>query len=99
MHLPFGIVICIVIILEMIVETNAKLRVHSEYTRRQWALSQKRAFNLFDDIPHGVHYGYYKRRRQMINSRPAPVVKIRNVIPATKYRHKSTTPKIYFNNN
>lgn len=89
MHIPLVIVIGIVVILGMIVDANAKVRVHSEYTRRRWASIQKTAFNIFNELPTGVHYEYYKRRRQMLYNRYASVVKLHNELTTKKYRQKS----------
>jgi len=89
MHIPLVIVIGIVIILGMIVDANAKARVHSEYTRRRWASSQNTAFSMFNELPIGVHYEYYKRRRQMLYDRYASVVKLHNDLTTKKHRQKS----------
>lgn len=89
MHIQLVIVIGIVIILGMILGANAKARVHNEYTRRRWASSQKTAFNMFNELPIGVHYEYYKRRRQMLYDRYASLVKLHNELTTKKYRQKS----------
>lgn len=91
MHIPLVIVIGIVVILGMIVDANAKARVHSEYTRRRWASSQNPAFNIFNELPTGVHHEYNKRRRQMLYNRYASAVKIHNEPTAKKYRQKSAS--------
>lgn len=94
MRIPLAIVIGISVILGMIVETNALVKVHSEYTRRRWAYSQKKTFNIFNEIPPGVHYAYYKRRRhQLAYGRPASIVKIHNGLSSKK---STTTIRHFF---
>ena len=65
------IVICIVVILEMVVEANAIRGVHAEYIRRRWEQGQSAAVNRHQELFTGVHAEYIRRRR--IESQTAPV--------------------------
>ena len=57
------IVICIVVILEMVVEANAIRGVHAEYIRRRWGQGQSAPHNRYYEVPVGVHAEYIRRRR------------------------------------
>jgi len=83
MHVTLVIVICIVI-LGMVVEASLNGRVHAEYIRRRQAHGQAR-FNIFNELPTGVHAEYIRRRVH-----GQPYVKIRHEIPAIKHRQQST---------
>jgi len=84
MRIPLVIVICIVVILQMVVEANIKGRVHAEYMRRQWVNSQS-GFKILNEPPAGVHAEY---RRRWINGQLA--VKIPHELPARKHRRPPT---------
>lgn len=81
MRFPFVIVICI-IILGMVVEANAALRVHAEYIRRRQAQGQS-GFNIFNELPTGVHAEYIRRR---VHGRSA--VKPHHELPAREHRRQ-----------
>lgn len=86
MRVPFVIVICIIVILGMVVEVNAIARVHDEYRRRRWVQGQSASVKIHHELPTGVHYEYYMRRRRRIQGRPA--VKISHVLPAKENRRQ-----------
>jgi hypothetical protein len=82
MRVALDIVISIVIILGMIVEANAALRVHAEYIRRRQAQGQS-GFNIFHELPTGVHAEYIRRR---VHGRSA--VKPHHEVPAREHRRQ-----------
>ena len=71
----------------MVVEASLNGRVHAEYIRRRQAHGQSR-FNIFNELPAGVHIEYIRRR---VHSHP--YVKIRHEIPARKHR-RQPTPRV-----
>jgi hypothetical protein len=82
MRFPFVIVICIVI-LGMVVEANAALRVHAEYIRRRQAQGQSAAFKIRPELPTGVHAEYIRRR---VHGRSA--VKPHHELPVREHRRQ-----------
>ena len=84
MPVPLVIVICILVILGMVVEVNAAVRVHGEYLRRRQDASQSR-FNRIHEPPAGVHAEYI---RQRIYSQSA--VKIPRALPARQHIRQPT---------
>ena len=81
------VALVIVIILGMVMEANAALRVHAEYRRRQWLRGQSAEFNIRHELPAGVHSEYIRRRR--IYGQSAEV-KIPHALPAREHRRQST---------
>ena len=85
MRVALYIVISIVIILGMVVDSNATRGVHREYLRRRQASSQSR-FNIFHEPPAGVHAEYIRRR---IHGQYA--VKIPHALHARAHTRPSTS--------
>lgn len=56
------VALVIVIILGMVAETKAALRVHAEYRRRQWQRGQSAEVKIHHEPPAGVHAEYIRRR-------------------------------------
>lgn len=51
-----------IIILGMVVETYAVLRVHQEYMRRQFLRGQSKSIEIHTELPSGVHAAYIQYR-------------------------------------
>ena len=84
MRFSLVIVIYLVVILGMGVE--AKLRVHDEYRRRQWAHGQPASFKILSEPPAGVHSEY---KRRWLRG-PTESVNKHQELPVKKYRrHQS----------
>jgi len=79
------VALVIVIILGMVVETNAALRVHAEYRRRQWQRGQSAEVKIHHEPPAGVHAEYIRR---WIHGQYA--VKIPHALHARVHRKKPT---------
>ena len=79
----------IVIILGMVMDVNAALRVHAEYMRRQWLHGQSAEIKTHNEPPYGVHAEYI-RRIQRIQGQSAEV-KIPHVLPVREHRGQSTS--------
>lgn len=83
------VALVIVIILGMVMDVNAALRVHAEYRRRQWQHGQSAEVKIHHEPPYGVHAEYI-RRIQRIQGQPAEV-KIPHTLPAREHRGQSTS--------
>lgn len=82
------VALVIVIILGMVMDVNAALRVHAEYRRRRQAPNQS-IFNIFHEPPAGVHAEYIRRR---IYGQLAAAVKIpHHALPAREHTRPSTS--------
>ena len=84
------VALVIVIILGMVMDVNAALRVHAEYMRRQWLHGQSAEIKTHNEPPYGVHAEYI-RRIQRIQGQPAEVKIPHHALPAREHRGQSTS--------
>lgn len=80
------VALVIVIILGMVMDVNAALRVHAEYRRRQWLRGQSAEIKTHNEPPYGVHAEYIRRRRIQGQS----AVKIPHTLPTREHRQQPT---------